>query len=824
MRLRRALTSLVYGVSLSAYSAVSSASHLDIPAGDLTSALELLARQAHVEFIYSAEDLQGLHTRGVNGDLTAEAALRKLIEGTGLTMSVHSSGAILIARNQLVDHPPGPPRAPAKPLHTATPPAPQGYQTGSLEEIVVTASMRAEPLYQVAGAVSAISGAQLDEQGANGLADYVGFLPGVGMQSFGHSGYDTVFIRGIATQNVGAATATYIDEVPVGDASAITRGGLFTVDLDPTDLERVEVLKGPQGALYGASSMGGVIKYVTRAPDLTRAELHLYEDAGLIEGGSTATKLGVTASMPLIEGQLGVRISGYYRHSGGFIDDLGVGGSDTNRANDRGVRATLLYRPVDNLTLKVTAMEQDDQAHGNDVVDYDLNTGRPVIGADAQYRYLSEPSKIRLQLYAAEVKYQLQHLEIVSATSYSSLRPVTIYDLTDSLTGLGLTGLPADARAASVYTEPVTKINQELRFVAARRGRLEWMLGAFFQRESADGSYIDRFYGNDEQPVSGIPLEQTYRVGSLTEAAGFGNLTLFLIPGFDITAGFRHSNLDQTLTRNARGVLNDPGDPSTYSFTHQRFTETPDTYLATARWRPTDDFTVYGRAASGYRPGGGRPAPPAAPANFPDYYTSDSLWSYEAGLKIRALEHRLSLDLAGFWINWTHIQAEQPVGDFTVDGNAGSATSRGVEIQTQFVPRDGWMFGANGALTVARFTQSIPLDAITAGEPLYYVPKWTTTAFSSYSRSVGNGWRLQTAGDFQYQSQRLDINRISLPAYALGNARVAVNNDRYRVTLYVKNIANKQALLGYGGAGFVSPYGFVVNPPRTVGIGFAENF
>ena len=507
MRLRRALTSLVYGVSLSGLLGVSSASHLDIPAGDLTSALELLARQAHVEFIYSAEDLRGLHTRGVNGDLTAEAALRKLIEGTGLTMSVHSSGAILIARKPLVDHPPGPPSSSRKTTPHSYTPGPSGVSDRQL------GGDRRNSLHACGTAISGGRRGLCDPQARNwmnrapmGWRTTSAFSPESACSHSGTRGMTPCLSAELQPKTSAAPPRRLIDEVPVGDASAITRGGLFTVDLDPTDLERVEVLKGPQRRPVRRLFNGRChqIRDAGTGPDASRAPS--LRGCRSDRRGSATGKLGVTASMPLIEGQLGVRISGYYRHSGGFIDDLGAGGPDTNRANDRGARATLLYRPVDNLTLKVTAMEQDDQAHGNDVVDYDLNTGRPVIGADAQYRYLSEPSKIRLQLYAAEVKYQLQHLEIVSATSYSSLRPVTIFDLTDSLTGLGLTGLPADARAASVYTEPVTKINQELRFVAARRGRLEWMLGGFFQRESADGSYLDRFYQQMmDSPSAGFP-------------------------------------------------------------------------------------------------------------------------------------------------------------------------------------------------------------------------------------------------------------------------------------------------------------------------------
>jgi iron complex outermembrane receptor protein len=675
----------------------------------------------------------------------------------------------------------------------------------------------------VGGAVAAVSGGKLEERGADSLQDYIAFIPGVTLQSYGTPGFGVVSIRGIAAQSVGAATATYIDEVPFGPSSALTEGGLFTLDLDPSDLERVEVLKGPQGTLYGASSMGGVIKYVTRAPDLQKTAASVSENFNMTQNGTSGLKLRGAVSLPLIEDELAIRLSGYYRHEGGYVDDVGVGGEDTNRADNRGFRAALLYKPLDDLSIRLNAMEQDTATHGQNVVDYDLATGRPVNGDLTQFRYLSEPFTVKIRLYSAEINYNLGKLDLVSATSYSSLDPTAKSDGTSIYMALGIPYATAQTPLGGYSDFPTSQVTQELRLVSERMGVVEWMFGGFYQHESLhDDEKVTSYFGPDGLPNPNLNLEDVYRTGALTEYAGFANATIYLVPRFDVTAGFRDSRISQTRLRGAEGLLANPANPGVYAVTYQAFSESSDTYLAAARWRVTDDVLLYARAASGYRPGGGRSVPVGAPAGFPTTYTSDSLWSYETGVKLRELEGRLTLDADAYWINWKNIQTLQPVAGKTVDGNAGTAISRGIEFQIDYVPYRGLTVGANTAYTDARFTEAVPGINVFDGERLYYVPKWTAEAHSDYSMPIGAGLRGFVGGDYQYQSLRYDENRTPLPGYGVWNVHTGLNNDRYRVNLYVNNLTNKIGLLGYNTGGYGAPYGFAVSTPRTFGVTFAE--
>ena len=262
------------------------------------------------------------------------------------------------------------------------------------------------------------------------------------------------------------------------------------------------------------------------------------------------------------------------------------------------------------------------------------------------------------------------------------------------------------------------------------------------------------------------------------------------------------------------------------STTKQSFSESPSTYLASARYHINDDLLLYARAASGYRPGGGRALPPGTPDGFADFYTSDKLWSYEVGEKLKAWNGRLTLDADAFWIDWSNIQTLQPVPGtpFLLNGNAGTARSRGIELQTALVPVRGLTVGANGAYTDARFTATVP-GVANDGDTLTYVPRFAGAAYAQYTQPVYKGWNGLFEGDYKYEGYRVDTYRVPLPGYGVWNTRFGMQNERFQVNLYVKNITDKYARAGSnGGGGFPLPYYFVIETPRTFGISFLQHF
>jgi iron complex outermembrane recepter protein len=817
---------------------------IDIPPQDLGVALQLLSKQSGTDLIYRPEQVRGLRTRGAVGELSTQEAVVELLEGTRLTVRADPSGALLIATPLA-----SPGAAGQTPEHdrqgsgevgknasqefrlAQVDQAPAGSsrvdaefsESGTvLKDIIVTASRRQESLSQVGSAVSAISGDDLLERSSDSLQDYVAFIPGVTLTSQGAAGYGVVAIRGIAPQGSGATTATYVDEIPVGASGATTRAAFFTTDLDPEDLERVEVLKGPQGTLYGSSSMGGVIKYVTKNPNLTGSEVSLFEEGNYTQHGDAAgEKVRGSWSTALIDGILGVRASAYYRHDPGFIDDIGVQGSGVGGVNANGGRLSLLYEPFDALSVKLSAMFQETRQGGLSVVDTNTSNYEPTYGAYRQLRYEPEGLDENTRVFSAEIHDHFAIFDLLSATGYSQIHPMGYADDTAAFEAYGLGPVSPANPAQDVSHDDTEKITQEFRLTSGRLGIAEFMLGAFYQHERDHFAFIDSLTLSPD-----VNFAFRGGDGTLSEYAGFLDATLYFSPRFDLTLGYRYSRIDQTQIQSTGGELYNPVNSNVLSETFQTFSEGPSTYLAAARYHVDENLLLYARTASGYRPGGGRPLPPGTPAGFADFYNSDKLWSYEVGEKLKAWQGRLALDADAFYIDWDNIQAPQPVPGtpFILNGNAGAAHSRGLELQTAFIPVRGLTVGGNGAYTDARFLQTVP-EIVTAGETLTYVPRFAGSAYAQYARPIRGGWQGILECDYRYEGYRVDTYRVPLPGYGLWDTRFGVRNDRWQVNFYVKNLGDKYGRAGSnGGGGGPLPYYFVIETPRTFGLSFQQHF
>jgi outer membrane receptor protein involved in Fe transport len=701
--------------------------------------------------------------------------------------------------------------------------------TDQVAEIIVTAGKREEKLSKVADGISVVTSQQLTVRSADSLQDYIAFTPGVSINSYGNAGHGVVSIRGISPQSVGATTATYVDDIPVGPSSAATRGSQFTVDLDPNDLDRVEVLKGPQGTLYGASSMGGVLHYVTRAPSLTSTELDTSEELNQIDGGFGGVKVRAAGSTPLVDGVLGIRASGYYRYSGGYIHDIQFAGPGANASRDWGFRASLLYKPTSNLSIRLDALNQHDNGDGASTVDYAKGSLDPTYGNLKEKRYIGEPFTVKTQLYDANVNWNLGFGTLLSATGYSKFDTAVLYD------GTGLFGpaygsfLPIGPSSpiGRFYDGRVKKTTEELRFTSKRLGAFEFIAGGFYQHENLFESAGYQGYTSAGNVAPNALYGHNLRYATFTEYAGFVNATAYLTDRLDITGGYRYSQLKTSNEIDATGIINNRTNPTAIAKTVNGSNENSNTYLASVRWQATDGVLFYARAASGYRPGGGRPIPVGAPPGFPGQFESDSLWSYEAGTKVRAWNGRLTLDFDGFWIDWSNIQTIQPVGPIgTTDGNAGHARSKGLEFQTAFVPTHGLTIGGNLAYTDARFRDSNAITGVFAGEHLYYVPTWTGAAYVEYEKPVNDKWSLDAGVDWAYRSSQLDANHITLPGYAVWNLHVGGKTGHFGINFYVNNLTNKRGLTGseISSSTSLAYYPFSIIQPRTFGIVFSQKY
>jgi outer membrane receptor protein involved in Fe transport len=809
------------GLSISPYSLAGSSNRLDIPAGDLIAALDLFARQAHAELIYSAEDLKGLHTRGVHGELTPNTALRELLAGTELTAVVHSSGAILITRSA---NPSDAAQGPQSARPVAVRRTQSNRQPEHVDEVVVTASRREEPLSSVGMGITTVSNDELETRSASGLEDFVALVPGVNVQSYGTAGYGVVSMRGISPQSSGATVAVYVDDIPFGGSSALPETAWYWPDIDPADLERVEVLKGPQGTLYGASSLGGVIKYVTRIPSLTTSEMSASEELNDVQGGSPGGKLRASVATPIVTNDLAVRVSGYYEFLGGYIDDVGIGGNDTNRGEKSGARATLLYQPLDNLQIRLNAGVQHSEVRGYDTTDDGGPTFQPLYGYFEQQRYTPESFKVLAQMFSAEAQWDTWLGRLISATSYSAFDSRQALDLTPDAAFFPPGVITPTNPAGELGGYYDAQKTQEIRFTSRQLGSFEFVAGTFWQHEGLEQTTAAYSYDTIGQVNPRGFLGSDANTGTLDEYAGFGDGTLYIIPQVDLTIGYRYSDIQQQDNKRLIGELYaSPGSVDSYP-PLATSAQVNQTYLGGIRWRITDEVMLYGRAATGYRPGGTRPVPPGAPAGFGDTYTSDGIRSYEAGIKVRASGGRLVLSADAYLIDWSKIQTFIYVGAENVNGNAGTARSHGAEFEAVYIPTEGLTLGANAAYTDARYTATSAAADVVAGQRLDYVPTLTRTLYIDCSLPFNSPWRPKIGAEYAYRSSQLDESGVALPAYTTFGVHAEIQFDHQALRFYARNLTNEHGIVGSEGYSAGAPYEVVYARPRTFGLIYSQKF
>ena len=569
---------------------------------------------------------------------------------------------------------------------SASPSVSATRNTSVLEEVVITAQRREESLKDVPMSVTALTGSELDDRQAREFSDFAAMVPGLSLASV-QPGFTRLTLRGQNAGGVGSTVGVYVDESPFGSSTALLNGSINTGDFDTWDLQRIEVLRGPQGTLYGANSEGGLLKFVTNAPVLASSSVAGEASGESVANGGTGGDVRAVVNIPLGD-KVAFRISGFYQDVPGYVDDPSRGQSDVNNGHKYGGRASLLIAPTDDLSVRLTAVSQISSYDGNNQVDVDPATLKPLYGDLTHQRALSEPSSFRYENYNATVDWNIGRLSLLSTTSYGILNTDTVTDVTPlygGLAGLLFGGSPG----APLYgSTELGKFTQEIRLASPATDKLEWQIGGYFTHEIADltqnltavalpgGASLGLLI----QPV----IESTYK-----ESAGFADLTYHFNSKFDINAGGRWSansqTANQTVTFNP-ALSPDPqivnGDSGEHVWT----------YSVAPRWHVDTNTMLYARLATGYRPGGPNVVPPGAPADVQREYGSDRTTNVELGVKTTQLDGRLSIDVAAYHVDWKDIQLFEVVNGFGINGNGGTARSQGFEWEIGYLPVQGLTF------------------------------------------------------------------------------------------------------------------------------------
>ena len=699
-------------------------------------------------------------------------------------------------------------------------PAPGSPAPGS--EVIVTAQKRSEAVRDVPASVAVLGGGALRLQAADKLEDYVARVPGLVLNAQA-PGQSQVTIRGVSTGSQGAPTVSvYIDEAPVGVSTGDGGSGLLTPDVDSIDLQRIEVLRGPQGTLYGASNIGGLLKYVTVSPDPAHLQGEVGAEGEWAAHGEGGYALRGRVNVP-IAGQAALLLSAYHREDPGFVDDAGRRLSDLDGRTVTGLRLSFLWTPTAALSIRATAMGQDRKQDGFTEADLDPSTLAPLYGQYQQRRAVgAEYARNHWRLYDLTASYDFGWATLTETTAYSTVRYRGSEDYTQQFAPF-FGGAVPDFGAAAAFVIDEEKLSQEVRLSGDVASRLGWIVGVFYTHEDTDTEIgFPVFNATTGAPIAFPSLLNASAISHYNEYAGFGELTWHVSPRLDLIGGFRYAWNDEHSSATTSGLLAGGGPPST---TLSSSSDNSPTFTVSPRYRLTDHLTAYARVASGYRPGGANAGYAPLPA-----FSPDKVVNYEAGLKGDFPVQRASFELSGFYVDWRDVQLQlrNPQG-LTYIGNAGAASSAGFEAAGSWSPVSGLILAATAAYTDAHLTRDIPPGPSfgLSGDRLPFAPRFKGTASADYDFALAQGWTGFVGATLLYTGAQLGgftpaaaVPRARLPDYTTVDLRAGVRSGRATLEVFVRNVGDEVGYNGYraltGSSAGATAYSMI--QPRVVGV------
>jgi iron complex outermembrane recepter protein len=787
---------------------------IDIPAGDLSAALDMLSKQTGTGTVYRPEQVKGLKTRGVHGRLSAEAAAKELVEGTSLEVSTDSTGAILIA-------------APQSKAHTSS----SNDERAGLEEVIVTATKENEPVRAIAGSVTVLSGSQLDAVGAQSFADYLTRVPGV-IFNAGAPGLSTATIRGVSTTtslDQGQGTTGYfINDVPLTDPNF----AVAIPDIDTFDVNNVSVLKGPQGTLFGSASLGGAINYEAALPNLSKFEGRVQSTVAGASVGAGSNSEKVMLNVPLVEDRLAVRGVFVYRDDGGYIDNVGTGVKNSNETLVRGGRLEVLWAPTDGTQINYLFLRQLEDTKDN-------GDQESVIAGPMEKRTLiAEPFDFKTTINNLRLDQDVGFATLTATATYHQKAQFSDSDLTATfgpLFGNQLSPISGPQYASSNGT------TFEMRLASKPGGRFDYVVG--IMHDLTRESFVDLFGAPGAEqyatttydPIFGAGFGQRAAPGNIfytstldvkgEEEALFGEGSFHFNDRWKITLGGRLFDTKVDGATSTSGLLEYLlTNPNVLSFD---FTSpekaTGFTPKASITWNPTGNIMAYALASKGFRFGGPNVNPPDPKNPFPPTYAPDTVWNYEIGTRTDWLDRTLELDATVFYIDWSNIQVRLGTASgLAYATNFGKATNYGVESTVLWRPADGWTLQGNVTYLDATLNQAVQSGATDepAGATLPGASKWNLGATVRYDWSsiplqpavqLSDRFISTAPAGFGF------VEPIAVGNYNLLDGRVSGRYDNLEATVFVNNIADKR---GVSTASDVagSPFSQYIVRPRTYGL------
>ena len=714
-------------------------------------------------------------------------------------------------------------------------------------EIIVTAQRREQTLLKVPQSISVVGGEDLERVQAKSFLDFAQLVPGLSVTQ-NTPGQARVILRGINTGSTASTVAIYGDDVPFGQSGSLANGGIVAGDFDTFDVARIEVLRGPQGTLYGSNSLGGVLKYITVAPKLRTFEGKGQGGVEFTDRGSTGYLGNLVVNVPLGD-TVAVRASGFYHKTGGYVDVVGRNEKNANEAEVYGGRGSILFKPSDVFSIRLSALIQNIRADSPssatvNPISFDFVspiTGLSTGGRQQRFERYTEFHNVDYRLYSGTLNYDFGFAALTSITSFGKLTQDQVSDISDN----GARGL---ANIVYAPTAPNTvgiafpsnvssrKFTQEARLVSPNSETFEWLLGAYYTNEKArlDQEYLPftlatqalippavtlppAFGGTSIQHLVIAELNSKYE-----EIAGYASGTVHFGPRFDLTLGGRYSHNKQSSFQQIT-VLGG-GKPVLGNSAEGVFT-----WSVSPRFELSDNAAVYARVAKGYRPGGPNFIPAGAPAGFPSEFKADTLINYEIGVKAHTPDRTFGIDASVFYIDWNNILIVtsaiangQPVG---VNANGKKARTYGAEATATLRPTRG----LNVALTMAYTKAYLRGDTVAGGglnlsggldgDTLPYVPRYQANVSVDYDWNLSDRVHAYVGGNVHMQSDQKGAfsgayraafgKPIELDGFQTVDLRAGADFGLFSVQLYARNLFNS--------AGLVNADGYPSTIPASIG-------
>ncbi len=761
----------------------------------------------------------------------------------------------------------------------------EGASSGTLEEVVVTAQRRSEKLMDVPMSIQAFTQESLDQQGLRSVDDLTRVAPGVTFLRNGFSASGNyndedsdISIRGIDSTAGAPTTGIYVDDTPIQ-----TRHLNFgTVNPYPElfDLDRVEVLKGPQGTLFGAGSEGGTIRFITPEASLTTYSGYARAEYGKIDDGGNNYEAGAAFGGPIIDGVLGFRVSASFREDGGWVNRVnytrppstidpasfatlysglpvvtGVTEKNANWHDTQVFRAALKWQPMDGLTIDPSIYIQTLHINDSGVYWYDISNPSDNIYNNGNAQ--RDPSTDPWYLGSLKVSWNLPWANVVSNTSYFDRNQHSISDYSQWFdTVFFFNEYPPVGQVNSAYfTDHQNNFNEEIRLSSVDAGSpLQWTAGLFYTHTNEDSteyvvSQAACAGGGCPLNAPGLPPgDETYLQPQFSmldkQAAVFGEVSWKMTSQLKLTAGLRYSDLQyfgvvKEIEQGLFGTLN-VNTPSSGS-------SRPVTPRFVFNYQPDADSLYYVSASKGFRPGGINTTLPSScfagtgitPSAAAAPFSSDSLWQYELGSKNTLLDHRLTLSGSVYLIKWKNIQQFVYLAcGLGFDYNLGEVTGKGGDLEVQWRALDSLTLGLTAAYTDSAFNDNVVLGTssdrvVTSGDHLPASPwnidlnaeyVWTAPDFKPYLRldyQYATPQRSLVAYQDSANGENADPTEPGLPEIRILDVRAGVRFSGFDLSLFANNMLNYHTQL-FESRDFAGPvYGLPNLDTNYFGRGYA---